>query len=196
MSDNSLTDAIKWDRIHSTRDPAPPRAATVLIQNQHLLPAAGVALDLACGRGGNALLLAAHGLQTSAWDISGVALAALHKTAIDAGFQITTDCRDVSANPPAPASLDVVVVSHFLDRTLAPHLIAALRPVGLLFYQTFVRAVVDATGPSNPHYRLDPNELLELFRPLHILVYREEGTVGDVKQGWRNEAMLIGQKTA
>ena len=196
MSDSGVTDALKWDRIHSAREPVPPTAAAVLTQNQHLLPAAGDAMDLACGRGGNALLLAALGLQTSAWDISSVALAALHKNAIDAGFKITTDCRDVTVNPPAPASQDVIVVSHFLDRALAPHLIAALRPAGLLFYQTFVRAAVDAIGTSNPLYRLGPNELLELFRPLQILVYREESTVGDVKQGWRNEAMLVGQKPA
>jgi len=196
MTEGRVTDAQKWDRIHSAPDPAPPKAAAVLAQNQHLLPAAGDALDLACGRGGNALLLAAHGLQTSAWDISSVALAALRQAGADAGHLITTDCRDVTANPPSPSSQDVIVVSHFLDRGLAPHLNAALRPGGLLFYQTFVRAAVDATGPSNPRYRLGPNELLKLFRPLQILVYREEGTAGDVKQGWRNEAMLIGKKPA
>ena len=196
MTDSSVTDALKWDRIHSTTDPAPPKAAAVLIQNQHFLPTAGDALDLACGRGGNALLLAAHGLKTRAWDISDVALAALRKAAGDAGYQVTTDCRDVTASPPPPASQDVIVVSHFLDRVLAPHLIAALRPRGLLYYQTFVRAAVESTGPANPRYRLGPNELLELFRPLQILVYREEGTTGDVSQGWRNEAMLVGQKPA
>ena len=196
MTDRSISDALKWDRIHSTPESAPPGAAAVLIQNQHLLPTAGDALDIACGRGGNALLLAAHGLKTSAWDISAVALAALCKAADDSGFQLTTDCRDVMASPPPPVSQDVIVVSHFLDRALAPHLIAALRPRGLLYYQTFVRAVVDATGPANPLYRLGPNELLELFRPLQILVYREEGTLGDINQGWRNEAMLVGQKPA
>jgi len=196
MDDIGVTDAQKWNRIHSTPDSAPPRAAAVLIQNRHLLPASGDALDLACGRGGNALLLAAHGMKTSAWDISSVVLEALNKTANNAGYTLKTDCRDVSANPPSPSSQDVIVVSHFLDRALAPHLVAALRPGGLLFYQTFIAAAVDASGPSNPLYRLGPNELLEMFRPLRILVYREEATAGDVKQGWRNEAMLVGQQTA
>lgn len=196
MTDRSISDTLKWDRIYSTPGSAPPGAAAVLIQYQHLLPPAGDALDLACGRGGNALLLAAHGLRTRAWDISSVVLAALRQAADDSGCQLTTDCRDVTASPPPPVSQDVIVVSHFLDRALAPHLIAALRPRGLLYYQTFVRAVVDATGPANPLYRLGPNELLELFRPLQILVYREEGTLGDINQGWRNEAMLVGQKPA
>ncbi len=38
-----------------------------------------------------------------------------------------------------PESFDVIVVSHLLDRTLAPALVAALRPGGLLYYQTSVR---------------------------------------------------------
>ena len=194
MTDRSSTDALKWDRIHSTTDPASARAAAVLTQNLHLLPPTGEALDIACGRGGNALLLAAHGLRTSAWDISAVALETLRNTASGTGVYISTDCRDVTASPPAPASQDVIVVSHFLDRLLAPDLIAALRPGGLLFYQTFARDAVDTTGPTNPEYRLGPNELLALFRPLRILVYREEGAIGDVQHGWRNEAMLVGQK--
>jgi tellurite methyltransferase len=64
----------------------------------------------------------------------------------------------------------------------------------LLFYQTFTRYAVDAYGPPIPVYRLADQELLSLFRPLYLLVYREEGRVGDITRGWRNEAMLVGQK--
>ena len=48
----------------------------------------------------------------------------------------------------------------------------ALKPQGLLFYQTFTHERVTDQGPSNPSYRLAPNELLELFAPLHVLVTR------------------------
>lgn len=41
-----------------------PRVAPVLADHQYLLPRTGRALDLACGLGGNALCLAAHGLDT------------------------------------------------------------------------------------------------------------------------------------
>ena len=50
------------------------------------------------------------------------------------------------------------------------------------------------TGPSNPKFVLDKNELLHLCKDLEILVYREEGTTGCVTQGWRNAAMIIAKK--
>lgn len=172
-----------------------PQAAHVLCENQHLLPATGRALDLACGLGGNALLLAARGFDTWAWDIADVAVARVQAAAQQRGVALHAEVRDVVACPPGAESFDVVVVSRFLDRDLAPALMEALRPAGLLFYQTFTQvAVGDARGPMNPAYRLAPQELLRLFHPLRILVYREEGSVGDTTRGWRNEALLVAQK--
>ena len=87
-----------------------------------------------------------------------------------------------------------VVVSHFLERTLTESLCAALRPGGLLFYQTFVRDKVGQQGPGNPDYLLAENELLSMFATLRLRVYREEGCLGDTMQGLRNEALYVGQK--
>ena len=186
-------DQAKWDRIYTDSAEKSAEPCRVLSSCSHLLPAEGEALDLACGRGGNALYLAARGLTTHAWDISTVAVAALSERANRNGLQLIIEQRDVSAQPPAPESFDVIVVSRFLDRNLATALCAALREGGLLFYQTFTREKVSATGPNNPAYRLEPNELLQLFQSLHIIYYREEGSVGDTSQGFRNEAMLIAQ---
>jgi SAM-dependent methyltransferase len=167
----------------------------VLWENQHLLPATGRALDLACGLGGNALLLAACGLETWAWDISDIAVARVQAATQQRGVALHAEVRDVVACPPCAESFDVIVVSRFLDRDLAPALIEALRPAGLLFYQTFTQVTVgDTKGPMNPAYRLAPQELFTLFHPLRILVYREEGNVGDTTCGWRNEALLVAQK--
>ncbi len=184
----------KWDRIYLGRDEAPPRPAAVLRDNLHLLPAAGKALELACGLGGNALLLARQGLVTEAWDISPVAAERLAAMARAQGLALRTAARDVVAYPPPPASYDVIVVTHFLERALCPCLVKALRPGGLLFYQTFTREAVDDSGPSNPGFRLAPNELLSLFAGLRIVAYREEGRLGDVGRGFRNEAMLVALK--
>jgi len=174
-----------------------PHAAHVLWENRHLLPATGRALDLACGLGGNALLLAAHGLDTWAWDIADVAVARLQAVAQQQGVVLHAEVRDVVSCPPAPASFDVIVVSRFLERRLTHPLIQALRPEGLLFYQTFTQVTVGTVwGPTHPAYRLAPQELLALFHPLHILVYREEGRVGDTRRGWRNEALLVAQKVS
>jgi tellurite methyltransferase len=172
-----------------------PLAAHVLWGNRHLLPVTGRALDLACGLGGNALLLAACGLETWAWDISDIAVARVQVVAQQRGIALHAEVRDVVAYPPCAESFDVIVVSRFLERDLAPALIEALRPAGLLFYQTFTQVTVgDAKGPMNPAYRLAPQELLALFHPLRLLVYREEGNVGGTTRGWRNEALLVVQK--
>ncbi|HHH35719.1 MAG TPA: methyltransferase domain-containing protein [Gammaproteobacteria bacterium] len=181
----------KWDRIYSEDKEAAPRPAAVLSENAHLLPAKGRALELACGLGGNALFLAGRGLETEAWDISSVATERLAAVAAAQGLPLRASARDVVAAPPPPASYDVIVVSHFLDRALCPCLAAALRPGGLLFYQTFTREAPRGTGPSNPDFRLAPGELLALFGTLRLVVYREEGLLGDVTRGFRDEAMLV-----
>lgn len=190
MADNG---ADKWNsRYQRLSTEAAPQAAAVLQDNRHLLPAAGTAVDIACGRGGNALLLAATGLDTWAWDYAESALSTLAKLAQARQLNIRRDCRDVVKSPPPPASFDVIVVSHFLDRSLMPHLVAALRPDGLIFYQTFIHEAVNRTGPDNPEYRLAPNELLHFFNNLQLVYYREEGLLGDQKSGFRDRAQYIG----
>jgi tellurite methyltransferase len=185
----------QWDARYRAADTTvPPEPARVLADHDYLLPPAGTALDLASGLGGNALHLARCGLDAHAWDISGEALAKLEGFARDLGLAVRTEARDVAGDPPAPESFDVIVVSRFLDRALAPALSAALKPGGLLFYQTFTRERVTPAGPRNPAFLLEPNELLALFRGLRVVVYREEGTIGDGSRGVRNEALFIGRK--
>ena len=167
----------------------------MLSQNLHLLPVAGQALDLACGLGGNALLLAQHGLAVTAWDLSPVAVNRLRQSAEGLGLQgLTAEVRDLERRPPPPDCFDLIIVSYFLERSLAPYLVASLKPGGLLFYQTYTRFEVSKRGPENPLYRLDENELLVLFRPLSVRYYREEQRLGDTTKGARAVAMLIAEK--
>lgn len=188
-------DRQKWDQIYRQEQADAPTAARVLADNDHLLPRRGTALDLACGRGGNALLLAAAGLDTHAWDISAVALEQLSDIASRRGLVIQTQRRDVSTSPPEAASFDVITVSRFLDRDIIPSLTAALRQGGLLFYQTFTADKDPSVGPGNPAYLLRSGELLELFAGLQPVLYRDEDRIGDPERGFRNEAMLIACKT-
>jgi 2-polyprenyl-3-methyl-5-hydroxy-6-metoxy-1,4-benzoquinol methylase len=190
----SETDAEKWDRIYRSGRHCNAQAAAVLSQHRYLLPQTGKALDLACGPGANAMLLAQCGLETHAWDISATVLDKLAQCSRENNISIHLQQRDVVQQPPGAESFDVIVVSRFLHRQLIPSLIKALRQQGLIFYQTFTRDSIDDSGPSNPAYRLKENELLLLFAGLHVLLYREEGTVGDITGGFRNEAMLIAQK--
>jgi SAM-dependent methyltransferase len=183
----------KWDRRYRDRDHRPQPAA-VLSENLHLLPTSGRALDLACGLGANALLLAGRGLEVVAWDLSPVAIEELRHEAGRRGLEVDARVRDVCARPPEPGAFDVIVVSHFLDRRLAPGLMLALRPGGLLFYQTFAREAVSACGPANPDFRLAQNELLTLFHGLVIRFYRDEGLAGDRGGGTRDVAQLVAER--
>jgi SAM-dependent methyltransferase len=184
----------KWDKRHGDADKQ-PTPAEVLKRNLHLLPASGLALDLACGLGGNALTLAGHGLQTVAWDISPVAIERLNTYATQAGLtNLSTQVRDVEQQRPPPASFDLVVVSYYLERDLIPALIDALLPGGLIYYQTFTRTAVSDQGPSNPLFRLADNELLQLFSGLKLRYYREENALGNVRKGTRDIAMLVAEK--
>ncbi len=184
----------KWDRIYREHDGSPLQAAEVLAQNRHLLPASGTAMDLACGLGANSLVMAEAGLDVLSWDISPVAVSKLSSLAADRGLSIKAEVVDVEQQPPQAQSLDVLVVSHFLSRKLMPSLIAALKPGGLVFYQTYCQEKVRQRGPSNPDYLLKDNELLALFTGLKLRVYREESLLGEHSEGWRDQAMLVAEK--
>lgn len=173
---------------------AEPQAARVLLENLHLLPLKGRALDLACGRGGNAITLARQGLQVDAWDISDVAINDLSASVTRLPLSISAQVRDVETNPPDKHQYDVIVVSYFLQRSLFPALMDSLNKGGLIFYQTFIQNRVSERGPRTPAYRLADQELLQLLPGFKILVYREEGVTGDLTKGFRDEVMYVGMK--
>ena len=184
----------KWDARYREAGANDREACGVLREFSHLLPAAGRALDLACGLGANALHLARRGLGVVAWDLSPVAVESLRARAAAAGMAVRAEVRDLVAQPPPHESFDVIVVSYFWEPRLCAVIMEALRPGGLLFYQTFVRAAVSTRGPSDSRYRLGTNELLHAFAPLQLVLYREEGRIGDTSAGLRDEAMLIARR--
>ena len=184
----------KWDKHYNSCANELPRPTEVLFHNQHLLPVQGAALDLACGRGANAICLAENGLTVTAWDISSSALEYLSHNAKEKGLTVNFEARDISKLPPEADSFDVIVVSRFLDRNIIPDIRNAIKSYGLIFYQTFINDKVNGTGPDNPDYLLDKNELLFFFKDWKIIFYREEGQIGNVDKGFRNQAMIIAQK--
>ena len=129
-----------------------------------------------------------------AWDISAVAAERVAAYARQHGCRSKAGARSAAVSACAGE-----LRRHrrlFLDRALIPHIVAALRPGGLVFYQTFTRSRVSDAGPGNPEFRLAENELLSLFAGLQLLVYREEARVGDLGQGFRDEAMIVARKPA
>ncbi|WP_414040553.1 class I SAM-dependent methyltransferase [Acidithiobacillus sp. M4-SHS-6] len=173
MSEDEQQRQQRWRACYaeSARDAAPP-PLPLLEAQVGLLPTAGTALDLACGRGGNALFLAKQGLETWAWDYADAAILALQQQATGQP-RLHPEYRDVLAQPPQAAAFDVIVVAHFLHRPLFPILARALKPKGLLFYETWAGPYA-GRGPQNPDFRLRPGELEKAFPDLQRLIYHEE----------------------
>ncbi len=188
----------KWDAHYLRAGRCPGGGAfaplDVLRDFSYLLPAAGDALDLACGLAANAEFLARRGLHVRAWDISSAAIETVDKRIHESGLSVDARVRDVVRQPPPANQFDVIVVSRFLDRGIVDDLVAALKPGGLLIYQTFVIDKMAEVGPGNPDYLLHRGELLELFSVLAPRVFFDLGSVGDGGHGLRNESVLIAQK--
>ena len=192
MQDDHRTE---WDERHANAEGV-GNPSEVLLRNRHLLPKSGKALDFACGRGANALELAKCGLDTHAWDFSAVAIERLHDEAQQRGLSVEGEERDVVSKPPEPNSFDLIIVTHFLERDLFPALMAALRPGGLLFYQTFIREIRLDRGPKSTEWRLGNNELLQAFSDLRVHYYLEEGALGAETSEVADLAMLVASKPA
>lgn len=185
------TAAEHWNKRYSNVAELPP-PAYVLTRYSYLLPESGDALDLACGRGSNAIFLRSLGLEAHAWDISSTAIAQLQQESEKNKLGLHCAVRDVVAQPPESQSFDVIVVSRFLDRTLVPALQEAVRPGGVLFYQTFV--VGNSGGPTNPDYLLTEGELLQLFNGFTVRAFEDAGNSGRLNEGFRNESLIVVQK--
>lgn len=193
---NDINAEDKWNKIYSAAEAnmVKPQPSDVLQNHACLLPEKGIALDLAAGLGGNAIFLAERGLNSHAWDISLQATNRLQGYCDENSLSLFIETRDVEQQPPSANTFDVICVSYYLERSLTQNIISALKPNGLLFYQTYIQDSVSDAGPRSSKYRLQANELLIMFSSLHILVYQEYGRVGDHKTGLRNTAQLVAQK--
>ena len=146
-----------------------------LTSNRPLLPPSGDALDLACGSGRHAIWLAEQGFLTLAVDRDIVAIDTLTHESRRRGLSIQARAVDLENGGPflKADSFDLIVVVHYLHRPLMPALVSAVRPGGVLVYETFTRAQTARGKPTNPAFLLEPGELPMLVRPLQIAASRE-----------------------
>jgi SAM-dependent methyltransferase len=137
---------------------------------------AGETLDLACGSGRHARLLASLGHAVTAVDRDAQALLAAAGEGI-ATLQVDLEAPG-AAWPFAPGRFAGVVVTNYLHRPLFGQIAAALAPNGVLIYETFARGNEVFGKPSNPDFLLSPGELLALAGRggLRVVAY-EDGVV-------------------
>ena len=150
-----------------------------LVDNMDLLRQGGRVLDVACGRGRHALLLASAGLDVRAIDRNPDAIAFLRATAERLRLSLEAEIVDLEGDTPpdlGTSEYDAILVFNYLHRPLMAPLRAALKPGGRLFYETFTARQAERGHPKRPAFLLNDGELTQLVAPLTVLRSRE----GDV----------------
>ena len=156
---------------------AAARPGALLVRFGELLPHSGLALDVACGYGQNTLYMAQHGLTSTGFDLSMKALAAGREAAIQSNLKVSFVQVDLTRFSLPHNAFSVVICFKYRDPQLYPTLRAALRPGGLLVYETYtVEHLKYGRKPLRSAHLLARNELLHAFRDWEIIFYREVWT--------------------
>ena len=92
---------------------------------------------------------------------------------------VRADLESAPAPPLASGRCGALLVFRFLHRPLAPALVEALRPGGLLLYETFTCHQRELSQrPRNPAFLLEEGELPRLFSELETIEAWEGTTEG------------------
>ncbi len=186
--------AAYWDQRYRSQDAGIRAPAEFLIENLALLPPRGRVLDVAMGTGRHALFLASRGYEVTGVDISPVAVQRCQEEASRLGLRVEAICADLTAWPWPASAFDIVLDFYFLQRDLCPRIASALRPGGVLVFETFTTGQRQfGWGPAEDNFLLRPGELPTLFPTLHVIRYRE-AIVPEGDRGPKAVASLIARK--
>lgn len=169
----SERDRARWDA--KWREMVRPAAPSALLRAYAGALPGGLAVDVACGLGQNALWLARHEYGVVGVDISRVALRRALRRARRRHLQrrVLFVQVDLERWRLPQACADLVCVFKFLDRDLFPMFRNALRPGGYLFYQTRHEGLLQRLPGANPEYLLRRRELHDVFGDWQVLTYEE-----------------------
>ena len=170
---------LTYPRTHAVDSVAIFHPSPFLHATAHMIPK-GTVLDVAAGEGRHALYMASQGYDVIGLDRDENALATLTRTAKDHRLSnLSTSNVDLERDPGAPPSLgnqayDGILVFFYLFRPLFPSILQALKPGGVLIYETFlIDNHVRFRHPRRKEFCLEHNELLHLTNPLRVLHYQE-----------------------
>jgi SAM-dependent methyltransferase len=187
-------DQIRWDRKHGVEHGAQEPSSfliEILDSGCWEIPP-GRALDIATGKGRNALWLAQRGFKVDAIDISAAGLAEAERRGREKSLTVSWQRADLESAKLSEAHYDLIINFNYLQRSLVPRLIEALRVGGFVIFETYLAGQEAFGEPTNPAYFLGHNELLELFHGFRVLYYREGICVEAGKRAMR--AGLFAQK--
>lgn len=179
----SNADRERWDELHGKAggDGEPCTFLREVFAAYDWLLRPGKALDVACGRGRNAIFLAERGWTVDALDISAVALARVENLARARNLSVNARQADLDNAELPPAAYDLVLTLNYLQRGFMAQLKQTVRIGGYAIFETFLVDQAAAGQPKNPDYLLRHNELLDAFREFRVLWYRE-GKFADGKE--------------
>jgi rhodanese-related sulfurtransferase len=172
---NMIGGMSRWTgpRVHEPSAVAGP--SPWLLSNVTLAPRGARTLDVACGRGRHALFLAGAGFPVRAVDQDAGHVAWLGALSRRLHLPLdaeVVDLEDGGADLGAE-TWELVLVFNYLHRPLFPALVRALKPGGLLLYETYTADQPKRGRPTNPDHLLEPGELPRLVTPLEVVRHRE-----------------------
>lgn len=135
----------------------------------------GRALDIACGVGRHAILLAEHGWHVTAVDSSRVAIEILQQRARKAGVTVEARVADLESGEflIEPGTYDLICVFYYLQRDLFSPMRTGVKPGGTVVAAIHLNDGKEDAKPTNPAFLLEPGELKQLFAHWEITYYRE-----------------------
>jgi 2-polyprenyl-3-methyl-5-hydroxy-6-metoxy-1,4-benzoquinol methylase len=160
-------DREKWNKKYQN-NPIPDTPIPLITKYANL--ASGKqALDIACGMGRHSKYLASLGFEVDALDVSSLAITSLQNMPHIHAKEVDFDTYRLEEN-----QYDLIVCTFFLKRELFLQMIAALKPDGILIYETFVYHPDNEQVPSERSFLLEEGELEAAFKAeLKIIESRE-----------------------
>jgi 2-polyprenyl-3-methyl-5-hydroxy-6-metoxy-1,4-benzoquinol methylase len=171
----SSDDQTRWDRQHLSSAGAdqPSSYLRQILEGDAWHIPRGLALDVAAGKGRNAIFLAEMGFSLVGIDISTIALEEARRRAAKKSLEIRWHLADLEQIELPRAAYNLIVNVNYLQRSLIHQIRRALRPQGHVIFETYLIDQQAIGHPKNPAYLLDHNELLDHFRSFRVLSYRE-----------------------
>jgi SAM-dependent methyltransferase len=167
----SHPDASIWNARYASELHSSQKSPRELVTSHlSLLPPGGLILDVACGLTPTGLYLARRGWRVIALDVAEAALRRIQPQVQQESLPLSLAVMDLM-NPWLPAGhFDVVLNFYFLSREIWRTYRKALKPGGLLFFETFF---YEPESDMNPAHFLQDGELQAAFQDWEILHYAE-----------------------
>ena len=168
----SKQDRIKWNQRYAEGSYNKNNPVTLV---QDWLPGlpVGRALDVACGAGRNAILLAQAGYHVDAIDISSEGLNLARKVAENQGLSINWIEQDLDQPYQFDTDYDLIIVMWYVNPGLISRLCDCLAPGGYLLCEEHLITDEEVIGPTCSDYRVAPGDLLETVSGVDVLLYEE-----------------------